>query len=239
MKATVTLSASAGIMLEYNGVKILSDILHHDIVPTFSSVPKHICNEILSPSEFSGAELFLVSHDHPDHFSRPLASEYMRRNRFTTAAAPLHFTEKEIIFSGAKGKFKTYNTQVEFFKTPHEKQKVYADVKHYSYIVTIGDAKFVFLNDTGLEDEYVESVLTKERVDIVFLNFPWVTLFHGRRLLKEYLNAKNAVIYHLPIPYEDDYNYNKATIKALSNLEIDDVQFRIMSTPLDREEFEI
>lgn len=239
MKATVTLTANAGIMLEYNSVKILSDALHHDNVPTFSSVPKHVCDEILEDGIFSGAELFLVSHDHPDHFSRPLASEYMKRNRSSIAASPLHFTDKEIIFSGSQGKFKTFNTQVEFLKTPHEKQRVYNDVKHYSYAVTIGDARFVFLNDASIEAEYIDAMMGEKQADIAFINFPWITLRYAKRIITEHLNAKNVVIYHLPIHHEDEYGFNLAAVKSLKDIGLSDVSIRLMSTPLDREEFEI
>lgn len=232
MKAEITLSANAGVMIEYAGIKVLSDILHNDNVPVFSSVPKYICKSITDKGAFSGAELFLVSHDHPDHYSRPLASEYMKNNKNTVAAAPFRFAERQIVFSGVTGKFKTFNTMVEYFRTPHEKQRVYADVKHYSYIVNIAGAKFAFFNDMSIEPEYMEQVLRGSCVDVAFINFPWITLKHGRKYLAEYLRAKNIVIYHLPIPVEDEYGYNAAEQKSLASLSLAETAVYTLNSPL-------
>ena len=240
MKATVTLSANAGVMLEYAGTKILVDIIHNDNVPTFSSVPLDLCRSIISDGAFSNADMLLISHDHPDHFSRTLVNDYLKNNKSTAAAAPFRFTERQFVFSGVSGKFRMKNFSMEYYKTPHEKRKVYSDSKHYSFVLTINDKRFLFFNDMSIEPDYIE-LLVKNNVkaDAAFVNFPWFTLKYGRKYLKEYLNADNIIIYHLPIPNEDEFGYNAALTKTLGSFSIDGANIFVLNTPLQKAEFDL
>ena len=238
MKATVTLSANAGVMLEYSGFKLLVDVLHHFDVPTFSKVPYEICESIVSGGAFSDADAMFVSHEHPDHYSKQWVSKYLKNNRRTYFAAPFKLAERQFVFNGAGGKFKSGDLCVEFLRTPHEKQNVYSDVKHYSFAVDFSGARFVFMNDAEINEEHLEQMFEKP-ADIAFLNFPWITLRHARGLVNEYVSSKNILVYHLPIPEEDSFGFGAAEKKSEQYITLPGADIRVLSVPLSKTEFEI
>ncbi len=238
MTAKVTLSTNAGVMLEYDGKKLLVDALHHFDVPTFSKVPLDVLELMVARGAFSDADMLFVSHDHPDHYSREWVSAYLKNNLRTFCAAPFKIAERQLVLNGSDGKFRHGDINVSFFRTPHEKQNVYADVKHYSFAVEFSGKRFAFLNDAEIEAEHMERMFEKP-ADIAFLNFPWLTLKHARGLVNEYVRASNIVIYHLPVPGEDSFGFAAVEKKSESLITVPDVKIRALSVPLSEAEFEL
>ena len=64
----VTLSANAGVSIQFDNCRIWVDALHEDKQPGFSAVSQALLSQLLESEAFSAPDYICVTHDHPDHW---------------------------------------------------------------------------------------------------------------------------------------------------------------------------
>ena len=71
----VTLSANAGIALDFGGLRLWADALHDEKVPGFSTVTPSLWTAMRAHPAFAAPHLLFFTHCHPDHFAQWMARE--------------------------------------------------------------------------------------------------------------------------------------------------------------------
>lgn len=232
----ITLSANAGIMLEYRGKKVMVDILHNTEVPVFNSVPEEVSEKIIWERPFSHADVLMISHGHPDHYSRKLVDAYLAQNKDTFVLAPFEAVEqeqRELLLQGLQGRITFRGITIDYYKLIHE-GKQYMATPHYGFVVQIEGKTFVFFNDASLKDNDIAAFVGDREVDVAFINFPWMTLPKGRKAIETVVRPKKIVLYHLPYLEKDPFGYNRAAQQGIQKLNIEHLEAYSMNRPLQK-----
>lgn len=197
MKVRLTLSANAGIALEFGGKVFWTDALHEQKMPGFSCV-----DEALSDRIFSGGlprpDYLLYTHFHPDHYSEDL-----------TARALKSYPDARLLLTAEGMRFVCGQVCVSYVKTPHEGAQ-FAGVSHWSVVLECEGKRIFISGDCAL----AEPSLKGADFDLAVLDFPWLTLGRGRDFLRENRVCKQTVLYHLPFEKDDVNGYRAVARKA-------------------------
>ena len=99
----VTLSANAGIALDFGGLRLWADALHDEKVPGFSTVTPSLWTAMRSHPAFAAPDLLFFTHCHPDHFSRTLTRLALERWPKAKPILPETFFPEQLLLSGGPG----------------------------------------------------------------------------------------------------------------------------------------
>ena len=140
MMVKVTLSANAGVSIDFAGKRIWVDALHERKVLGFSSVSRKLFSELLNHEDFRNPDVICYTHRHPDHYSRELTLEAEKCWPQAVVIAP---DVREIGWKSVAGERWEYfvddndlTLDITYVRLPHEGAE-FADTIHY------GDRKSV------------------------------------------------------------------------------------------------
>ena len=205
----LTLSANAGLAIEIGGKRIWVDALHTRKQPGFSCVEEALQKEMLSHGAFQKPDVICYTHCHPDHYSRSL-----------TEAACRIWPKAQLLVPGQNGltgecrSFRYGELEITFLPLPHEGVQ-YADTLHYGIRITCGHEDVLLTGDCAVGSEEMNGLFPQ----VCVVDFPWITLPKGRRVLQEGIRPGKTVACHIPFAGDDVNNYRLSVAKAAQQME--------------------
>lgn len=229
----VTLSANAGVALDFGGLRVWVDALHDEKVPGFSTVTEPLWTAMRSHPDFAAPDLLFFTHCHPDHFSQRLAREALDLWPQARIVLPEDRFPGQALLSGRRERVRLPELTLDFIRLTHEGPR-YADKPHYGCILESGGFRVLVTGDCRLcAPELAEFLAEDGPIDLAILDFPWLTLPRGRRFVQEHIRPKTLLVCHLPFSGDDVYGYRTAALRSAPLLEGVDV--RLLSEPFQRE----
>lgn len=221
----VTLSANAGVCVDICGKRVWVDALHDRKVAGFSAVTPQLLSALWDAPAFQQPDAICYTHCHPDHYSRKLTAQ--ARTRWPEAALLL----PEDPVTGAYYDCPLGDVTLRFLRLPHEGAQ-YADTVHYGLLLLSPAGNVLVSGDCAVAAPELLRAVSGVELDAALLDFPWLTLNRGRAALED-LNAKNILLYHLPLPEDDQNGYLDSAAKAVNRWQKGNA--RLLCNPLQTE----
>ena len=177
-------TANAGVLLKLDGVRILLDGLCSG-VGAYLATPPAIQNELFQ----NAPDLLAFTHDHPDHFSCALVSQYRNqtlRPILGPENLPFRTTQKGVAVGGVS---------IQPVKSRHI-GKEYFHVPHVSYAIR-GSKTVWFLGD-ATPSQWLDM---KERADVAVVPFAYALSESAWRMTCQMADA--VVLVHMPLREND------------------------------------
>lgn len=200
----LTLSANAGLAIEIGGKRIWVDALHTRKQPGFSCVDDDLQKKMLSHPAFQKPDVICFTHCHPDHYSRSLTEAACR----IWPKAALLVPEEDM------QSFSLDDLRIIFFRLPHEGAQ-YAETLHYGIRIECEDENVLLTGDGAVGCEDMNGMAPK----VIVVDFPWISLPKGRRVLQEKIRPGKIVVCHIPFAQDDVNGYREAAAKAALQME--------------------
>lgn len=200
----LTLSANAGLAIEIGGKRIWVDALHTRKQPGFSCVDDDLQKKMLSHPAFQKPDVICFTHCHPDHYSRSLTEAACRIWPKATLLVP----EEDMRL------FSLDDLRIIFFRLPHEGAQ-YAETLHYGIRIECGKENLLLTGDGAVGCEEMNGMAPK----VIVVDFPWISLPKGRRVLQEKIRPGKIVACHIPFAQDDVNGYREAAAKAAGQME--------------------
>ncbi len=213
--AEIAYIGNEGFMITNNDKKVFIDALYYygntSMVMDYDELTRQMIMNNIEP--FSNGQLFLVTHNHIDHFSASKVSSYLSNNYQAKLVGPSTVT-KAINNSALENQLVSVDpAQYEFIDTTingiqltayylvHQLQN---RVYNVGYFVNIEGLKIFHMGDNAFEDstEYLTFNFNEKDIDVLFLfNFTnlWGTQ-KQRDFIKKYINPRFIVLMHNPPP---------------------------------------
>lgn len=230
----LTLNANAGLALQLADKRIWIDAAHSEKIPGMSALTEEQWQAALHHPAFAAPDLMFFTHCHGDHFSADRAAEAARLWPRAVLALPEQHLEGQTLLSGNRLRVRAGNTEFLFLRLTHEGAE-YADVPHYGLLIDDGGYRILFTGDCEVASPELERQLDGTPVDLVVVDFPWVTLRKGREYLRDVLRPRQIAVCHLPFPADDGMGARQAALRAAAQLPF--AQVRLFLEPFQSETF--
>lgn len=204
---TVTLSANAGVCLDFGDLRVWVDALHDTETLGFSRVDAALQGKMLAHPAFQAPDVIAFTHCHPDHYSKAL-----------TQKAQALWPHAQVLIPGEnvhgeRWEFAVKGADITFFRLPHEGAQ-YADTLHYGIFVQTPGCNVLHPGDCATASPALEAALGGVRVDVAVMDFPWLTLPKGRAFVRSKIRPAHLIACHLPFEADDCNGYRQAACKA-------------------------
>ena len=214
----VTLSANAGVAIEFGGKRIWVDALHQRKVVGFSSVTESLSQQLWHHEAFQSPDLICYTHRHPDHYSRELTLEAAKRWPQAIVIAPDVREPGWGSVAGERWEYRLDDLTITYVRLPHEGAE-FSDTIHYGILLTWEGKTVLIPGDCKLCDPALLEAVKDENICAVLLDFPWITLPKPRQFVLEHFSAALLLVYHLPFEQDDVNHYRAAAMKTASRME--------------------
>lgn len=217
-KGRIVLLGNAGIVLIYKKTRIIIDGLYKDLRDYFTDLPPKVWQLMQEgKGDLANAEYIFFTHSHFDHYYSPYFMAYMKRNSVQgLLLPPMDNTEGLEAAYAQYGKYQlVLDNKNEIQLAPgltlkiltiRHVDKLYHHIPVECMLFTVEGKRILILSDADYElDAYKQ--LTGLELDYVFVTPIFYNNKLGRDILYNYLKAKKIVVYHLPSPQDDKYNY--------------------------------
>jgi L-ascorbate metabolism protein UlaG (beta-lactamase superfamily) len=245
-RVTATLVANAGVLVEYNGVRLLVDGLHHEEGHPFSKVPEETLGRMMDGVDpYASIDYVFFTHEHPDHFTPACAADYLKRQPVKGLFLPAQVSDDSArLYDDAQGRSIFCKR---FGLAPGEMERcVLADgveaaglgalhmgpqfrnVRNDCILLTLGGSNLLFTGDADHVPEFYEEALSDVVLDAVFVN---PLFFHhpkGRAVINEIFRPRYLAIYHVPFEQDDDLQFGKLVARDIERHGRPDVQTRVL-----------
>ena len=186
------------------GKRIWVDALHTRKQPGFSCVDENLQKQMLSHPDFQKPDIICYTHCHPDHYSRSL-----------TEAACRIWPKAVLLMPAEEMKpFSLGNLRITFFRLPHEGAQ-YADTLHYGIRIDHAGESILLTGDGAVGCEEMNGMAP----NVIVVDFPWISLPKGRRVLLEKIRPGKIVVCHIPFAQDDVNGYREAAANAARQME--------------------
>lgn len=229
---TITLSANAGISLEWKGYRLWVDALHTDQRPGFSTVTPALWEQMQDSAAFAPPDLLCFTHCHSDHYSHELTAEAKALWPNAKLIMPQQEFDSPFLLTGDEVRFSDGDITLRFLRLPHE-GSAFAAVPHYGLLLSDGVFRILIAGDCEIASPALSQHLQHTSVDLSILDFPWLTLNKGRQYVENVLRPRHLLLYHLPFPEDDVNGYLNAARQATALSDLADI--RILCNPLQQE----
>jgi len=192
-------TVNAGLYFYDGESGVLIDGLHEGAKVGFSDMPEILRGQMRRHAGyFEKDNLYLFTHEHPDHFSAERLEELLTAD----PAAPVWSPLRRINFR-ADGSFSFHAWHVDMLPAVHD-GSAYADVPLYSCLLQGTQGAYLIVSDAILTRRLAELTLTRVRqpLDAAFVNFYQLFSQEGREAL-QLLRPKKICLYHLPFERDD------------------------------------
>lgn len=224
--------ANTGFLLQCNNKKVLIDGIHSKNVEPYQSVDIDTMEKIIQGiPPFDNLDLLLFTHYHWDHFDGDLAIQALKNNPHLK----LFSTEQTIDIIRSQARYdmsienQLINESINLNETKdftinnisfsavsliHDGDQ-FKDVTNYAYTVKFHDEAIYHCGDAKpSEYNYEQTNLKSQKISIALLDFPYLSLFTGRKVINKYIDPKKIYIMHLPDENKDKYNWLKTVYKS-------------------------
>lgn len=226
MEVRITFLATAGVVLEYGGTRIMVDGLIDGNGHPFSTVPQPLKDDLLFGFEPLGTiDYLLFTHLHPDHFDSEQAITYLKNNTVKSVLLPVEESKEKLRQKGARlqhwmqahhvpfmlpelpvGNHGRYaldgGISVTAFNTGHMGEH-YASVSNYCLLLHLGGKTLLFTGDADFHEDGFALALSGQQVDAVFINPLFYQSPAGRDILDRIIRPRQVVLYHIPFQEDD------------------------------------
>ncbi|MGE4401540.1 MAG: MBL fold metallo-hydrolase [Desulfobulbus sp.] len=224
---TLTLIANAGVLVEYNGIGVLVDGIHHEKEHPFSRVSQaDLMLMRRGEGVFTNLTYLLFTHEHPDHFSPLYVTELIHARSVqgivlpsTDNASPQltlllnHLRKKGIAYwslglePGATQRIDlTDDLVVTVIGTRHMGPQ-YQSIGNDCFLLSMAGKNLLFTGDGDHVREYFEKALAGVSLDVVFVNPLFYHNPHGQEIINSLFRPQNIVIYHMPFAQDDTMRF--------------------------------
>ncbi len=215
MKISVTLSANAGVAIDFGGHRVWVDALHNQKVDGFSAVFPGLQKQMIQSSAFSDPECICYTHCHPDHFSEELTASAKALWPEAVLYLPEQIFPEQILLQGQSVNHREGQLNLQFIRLPHEGAQ-YAGCIHYGILLSLEGKHILIPGDCQVAADALAQAVKDIPIDLALLNFPWLTLKKGYTFLREVLQPKQTLLYHLPFEEDDVNGFRQSAEKALA-----------------------
>lgn len=225
MKLRITLSANAGISLDFGMNKILIDAFHEDLEEGFSTLSSEEYSKLISHEDFEDAEVLFYTHAHHDHYSENLTKKYIMANKECMLVAPENILpdfvdeSRRIVLTGFT-RAVIGGIRMNFVALPHEGRN-YKNIPNYGSIIEVKNRRIFVSGDAAIATPEVRENLKGVDIDLAILNFLWITSSKGRDFIYKHIRPKKILLYHLPHEKDDIFHYCSAVKYAIEHLDKD------------------
>lgn len=214
MNIKITLSANAGVCLQFMTARIWVDVLHDQPVLGFSSVTNEMFDLLINSKTFEKPDGIITTHCHPDHFSRKYYQEIKKMWPETIMLTPERLFDQSKVIKGEEESLLINDVFIQFVRLPHEKNEN-ETIDHYGLLLSEQGYTVLIPADCSIDKTAMSKIVKGRHINLALLPFPWVTLRKGREIINSIINPDRAIIYHLPFDEDDIYGYVPATKKSL------------------------
>lgn len=236
---SMTLIANTGVLVEYDGIKILVDGIHYDSEYHFSKVPKKILNDMMEGNgKFKNIDYIMFSHEHSDHFSPYYTMEYLKNNNVKCIFMPLEGSEK---LANLQAYINNYSFSCRLLKLPVGESccyqlrqdisvtifnavhmgKQYSFMDNYCFLLTLGEKNILFTADADYVDSYFKNPLTGKDIDVVFVNPLFFNNIAGRKVIENVIKPTMVGVYHIPFLQDDKLMFRKIVKRDMNKFKND------------------
>lgn len=254
--ARLTLTANAGVLLEWQGHKLLIDALHDGGDHQFSAVPPPILDDMAAGRPpFDGIEWLLFTHLHVDHFSAGQVERFLQ----TFPQVPLFLPAgnggegvdpainvlRQYLMAHAspvrelklpEGRPVCYplcpGLRVTAFYAQHDGEQ-FQDTQHYCLMFTLGGRNVLFLGDSLQDPDYFADVLQDTAVDTVVINPLFLNRPSGRETLSRAVRPGKIVVNHIPFAWEDRMRFREMVVRNVTRWHAALPSISVLWDPLD------
>ena len=209
----VTLSANAGVSIDFAGKRIWVDALHERKVLGFSSVSRKLFSELLNHEDFRNPDVICYTHCHPDHYSKKMTLEAASAWPNAKVITPESKVEGWHRVKGDRWEMTIDELRISYIQLPHEGE-TYANAVHYGIILSSNDQHIFLPGDCRIGSAELTMAIKDLSVDLAILDFPWISLPKARAFVNEYVRPKHICAYHLPFAEDDVIGYRAAALAA-------------------------
>jgi len=216
-KIKITYITNSGLMISCGSKKILVDALFTGKISPWSAIPEITMQQIQNGiGPFDGISLALATHKHPDHFSNDAIKRMKDKNIdiITPDTIKSNFTKR------SAGKpitlVREKNCKILAYETMHDGYDEMEPITHFCYLIDFNGEKILIMGDAFTENEKFKKWVMNEHIDTICINFVELNQEKGRKFIKDTVQANNVILYHLPLPEDDQYNFRKMTEKNIA-----------------------
>ena len=234
MRISVTLSANAGVAIDFGSKRIWVDALHEEKQPGFSAVTASLQGKMLMAEAFQNPQYICYTHCHGDHYSEKLTDAACKLWPKARVLAP---EGKYRTFSGEEYTLEEDGLKIRYVKLPHEGEQ-YHHVRHFGILISYQGVNLLIPGDCATGSETLCQAIGDTPIHLALLDFPWLALRKGREFVLRHFADSKIVLYHLPFEEDDTCGYRDAASRAVAATpQIGDL--RLLMRPLQQEYFEI
>ena len=227
----VTLSCNAGLILEYQGTKLLLDGIYGTAGHPFSNLGRDRWEKMLSGTDpYDNIDYLLFSHQHPDHFTPAMTLAYLKERNVKGIFFPevagetqtdliAYIKENRIpcVLLSPQTQRATFciepQIKVRAFSTLHLDKK-FQDVVHYCYLISFGNKNVLFTADADYTTETFSAIQTCP-LRAAFINPLFFNALRSGKFFSGTLNTKTLCIYHVPFSEDDSMRMRPMLAKDL------------------------
>ena len=228
---------NAGVILYLQGLCIWVDLLNRENAGGYDVLSEEAFGRLLGEPEFR-PDAILFTHRHADHYSE---------ERLLKAVEA--FPEAKVFVGGGRPSSQCIalpssagSVRLRVLPLPHAGE-AYQDVENDALFLESTDGKVLFAGDCPVacpELFYALKALESAEnapsgVDLVFFNFPWLSLGKGRKALSQ-MAPGHVLFFHLPSWENDLFHYREQAERMLERFG-DGRDFRIAGEPFSEEIF--
>ena len=212
MNAQIFFSVNSGLYLYGSDTGILIDAIHAGYKEGYSDMPEKLLSDLYNGKGiFRYADGLLFTHLHPDHYDSDKAGRYIDNHHAISVYGPhcLQSNIQPIRTSAWTGTLRIGNLEIVVMKSVHDGVSD-RQTPHVSFLVKVGQERILIPGDADLmaEDGKIAKQLSSEQIDIMFGNYYQIFTERGQNALR-IISPERLVIYHLPFPNDDRYEYNE------------------------------
>jgi L-ascorbate metabolism protein UlaG (beta-lactamase superfamily) len=229
-KYEITYIANSGVMIKHDDVKLIIDGLHTKKSIEFSRVKEDTLDKIIMGSKpFEDVNYLLFTHRHIDHMCNKSIVEFLKNNEDAEVLYPMdegHVIETVNRFVkdgeykgcaidielGKKVKYPIKNGEITFFKSKHMGDESY-QCSNICYIIQLDGIRFLHLGDGSIDYDYLHKMLSDEEINVALINFPFIHIPKGKKIIREIIKPDHLIVFHLPFEEDDKSKYISNTIK--------------------------
>ncbi len=233
----VLLTANAGVMISYRNKKILVDALHDDKTTPFSRVPDRVLRQVVNQeNEFSHTDMVLVTHDHPDHYSKKWTEKLLDQNPGIQAVMPVpDFADRKNVHALSRPEEKIHLAGVDMTCKRLQHEGIgYEAVTNYGYLLEIAGLRVMIMGDGKIDEKAITDFMDGFVPDLALLDFPFLTLTPGRDITQRVIKAKQTIFYHLPCPEDDSLGYTQISQRVFNKKYQNDPSKRLLYQSMQR-----
>ena len=245
----ITLVANAGVHVEYNGLGILVDGVHHEEGHPFSQVSKTDLQHIKNGTDlFKNLDYFLFTHEHPDHFTPQYLLEIIQSRSFKGLFLPGELdgsSDLALLLKQARsisipcwslgldpGEVERVELADDLIVTVIGSEHMgpqYKNIRNDCFLLTLNGINLLFTGDADYVAEYYVKALFEVPLDAVFVNPIFYHNPNGQEIINKIFRPRATVIYHMPLEQDDTMQLNFMVNRDIKRYERPDIQTHILS----------